>query len=70
MEAEKWEYHVETAGSFWSAPKPEDLQTLLNAMGADGWKLVSAYTLPNSNQITLIARRPLTDRARRERSLP
>jgi hypothetical protein len=67
---EKWEYHVEEVGSFWSGAKPEELQELLNAMGQDGWKLVSAVPIQNTNKIVLIARRPLTSRPARHSPWP
>jgi hypothetical protein len=67
---EKWEYHVEEVGTFWNGVKPEEMQELLNAMGQDGWILVSAFPIQGSNKVTLIARRPLTTRPARQSTWP
>ena len=67
---EKWEYHVEEVGTFLSGAKPEEMQELLNAMGQDGWMLVSAFPIQGSNKVTLISRRPLTTRPARQSTWP
>lgn len=67
---DKWEYHVEEVGSFWSSARPEEMQELLNAMGRDGWMLVSACPMQNTNKIVLIARRPLASRPARHSPWP
>jgi hypothetical protein len=69
-EAQLWEYRVETVGSFWSGVKADELETLLNDWGAAGWEVVSTHILENANKINVIAKRPLTDRARRRRTMP
>lgn len=66
----QWEYHVETIGGFFSGVKAEELETLLNEWGQDGWEVVSTHIIENANKINVIAKRPLTLRSRRERSLP
>ena len=38
--------------------------------GEDGWEVVSTHIIENANKVNVIAKRPLTDRARRERSRP
>jgi len=69
-EAQRWEYRVETVGSLWSGVKAEVLEDLLNTWGEDGWEVVSTHILENMNKINVIAKRPLTSRTRRQRSLP
>jgi hypothetical protein len=69
-EIQKWEYRVQTVGSFWSGVKAEALEALLNEWGEQGWELVSTHILENANKINVIAKRPLTRAARRFRSMP
>jgi hypothetical protein len=66
----QWEYRVRTVGAFFSGVKAEALEELLNEWGEDGWEVVAAPFIENQNKITVIAKRPLTDQARRERSRP
>ena len=66
----QWEYRVQTVGGFFSGVKAEVLEELLNEWGKDGWELVSTNIIENANKINVIAKRPLTDRVRRERSRP
>jgi hypothetical protein len=69
-EMQKWEYRVETVGTFWSGVKANVLQTLLNEWGEEGWEVVSTHLLENANKINVIAKRPLTERVRRARTMP
>lgn len=69
-EIKQWEYRVQTVGAFFSGVKAEELEELLNEWGEDGWEVVSTHIIENANKINVIAKRPLTDRARRERSRP
>ena len=69
-ELTQWEYRVQTLGGFFSGIKADDLEEMLNEWGEDGWEVVSAHVIENTNKINLIAKRPLTDRVRRERSRP
>ena len=69
-EIQLWEYRVQTVGSLWSGVKADELEQLLNEWGEEGWEVVSTHILENANKINVIAKRPLTDRARRRRSLP
>jgi len=69
-EIKQWEYRVQTVGGFFSGVKAEELEELLNEWGEDGWEVVSTHTIENANKINVIAKRPLTDRVRRERSRP
>lgn len=66
----QWEYRVQTVGEFFSGVKAEELEDLLNEWGEEGWEVVSTHFIENHNKINVIAKRPLTDRARRERSRP
>jgi hypothetical protein len=66
----QWEYRVQTVGGFFSGVKAEILEEMLNDWGEDGWEVVSTPIIENYNKINVIAKRPLTDRARRERSRP
>jgi len=66
----QWEYRVETVGSFWSGVNAAALQDVLNAWGEQGWEVVSTHILENQNKINVIAKRPLTARVKRMRSMP
>ena len=69
-ETKHWEYRVQTVGAFFSGVKADELEELLNEWGEDGWEVVSTHIIENANKINVIAKRPLTDRVRRERSRP
>jgi hypothetical protein len=69
-EIQKWEYRVQTVGSFWSGVKADELEQLLNVWGEEGWDVVSTHIIENMNKINVIAKRPLTYTARRYRSMP
>lgn len=69
-EMTQWEYRVQTVGSFLAGVRAEELEQLLNGWGEDGWEVVSTHILENANKINVIAKRPLTTAARRQRSLP
>jgi len=69
-EYQVWEYRVQTVGSLWSGVKAAELENLLNEWGLEGWEVVSTHIIENANKINVIAKRPLTDRARRRRSMP
>ena len=66
----QWEYRVQTVGGFFSGVKAEELEELLNEWGEDGWEVISTHIIENANKINVIAKRPLTDLVRRERSRP
>ena len=40
----QWEYHVEKFSN-WRGIKTEDVEAALNAMGVDGWEVVSTSCL-------------------------
>lgn len=64
-----WEHRVATIGSLFGT-KEEYVQVTLDEWGAEGWEGISVYSPYGSGKITIVAKRPLTDRARRLRSMP
>ena len=69
-ETTQWEYHVIYLGSFWSGPKAEDFEAELNELGIEGWEVVAALPVENSNQVRVVLKRPLSSDTRRRRSWP
>lgn len=68
-EVKQWEYRVQTIGSIFGT-KDENIQAALNEWGIEGWEAINVFTPEGSGKITMVAKRPLTDRARRLRSMP
>jgi hypothetical protein len=68
-EIKQWEYYVQTIGSFFGT-KDEAIEETLNELGEESWEAISVYTPEGSGKVTIVAKRPLTDRVRRERSKP
>ena len=68
-ELKQWEYRVQTIGSIFGT-KDEFIQATLNEWGIEGWEAINIYTPYGSGKITIVAKRLLTDRARRMRSMP
>jgi hypothetical protein len=68
-EIQKWEYRVETIGRFFGT-KDEEIAATLNEWGDEGWEVTHVYTPYGSGNVTLVAKRPLTNRSRRVRSMP
>lgn len=68
-EIKQWEYRVQTIGSMFGT-KDEFIQSTLNDWGTEGWEAINVYTPYGSGKVTIVAKRPLTDRARRIRSWP
>jgi hypothetical protein len=68
-EIKQWEYRVQTIGSVLGT-KDEHIQSTLDEWGADGWEAINVYTPSGSGKVTIVAKRPLTDRARRMRTMP
>ena len=69
-EITRWEYRLETFGSFWTRAKDDELQAILDEWGEAGWEVINAYPAGNGEKLTLIAKRPLTSSARRQRGWP
>jgi hypothetical protein len=68
-ETKHWEYRVQTIGGIFGT-KDEHIQATLNEWGLEGWEAINVFTPEGSGKITIVAKRPLTDRARRLRSMP
>lgn len=68
-EIKLWDYQVKTIGGVFGT-KDELIQATLNEWGAEGWEAINVFTPEGSGKITIVAKRPLTDRARRMRSRP
>jgi hypothetical protein len=68
-EFKQWEYRVQTIGSMFGT-KDEDIQGTLDEWGSEGWEAISVYTPYGSGKITMVAKRPLSERTRRARSMP
>ena len=68
-EINQWEYRVQTIGRTFGT-KDEDIEATLDAWGEEGWEAINVYTPYGSGKVTIIAKRPLTGRARRMRTMP
>jgi hypothetical protein len=68
-EIKQWEYRVQTIGSLFGT-KDEHIAATLNEWGEEGWEAINVFTPEGSGKITIVAKRALTDRVRRMRSLP
>ena len=68
-EYKHWEYRVQTIGSILGT-KDEDIQATLDEWGEEGWEAINVYAPYGSAKVTIVAKRPLTDRVRRLRSMP
>ena len=64
-----WEYRVQTIGSMFGT-KDELIQSTLDEWGEEGWEAINVFTPENSGKITMVAKRALTERVRRMRSMP
>jgi hypothetical protein len=64
-----WEYCVETLGSIWRGPSPEDLELLLNEAASDGWELVTVFSQSSGgNRLTVVLRRERRSPSRKRRN--
>ncbi|HXD09431.1 MAG TPA: hypothetical protein VN653_05150 [Anaerolineales bacterium] len=68
-ETTQWEYRVQTIGSIFGT-KDEQIEAILDEWGEQGWEAVNVYTPYGSGKVTIVAKRPLTERIRRMRSMP
>ena len=64
-----WEYRVQTIGSIFGT-KDELVQSMLDEWGMEGWEAINVFTPAGSGKITMVAKRPLTERTRRSRTMP
>jgi len=68
-EIKQMEYRVQTIVGLFGT-KDELIEATLNEWGMEGWEAISIFTPEGSGKITIVAKRPLTTRARRMRSMP
>jgi hypothetical protein len=68
-EIKQWEYRVQTIGGLFGT-KDELIEATLNEWGSEGWEAINVFTPEGSAKITIVAKRFLTDRTRRRRSMP
>lgn len=68
-EIQQWEYRVQTIGSIFGT-KDEQIESMLDEWGSEGWEAINVFTPSGSGKITIVAKRPLTERVRRLRSMP
>lgn len=70
MDSVQWEYRYESLGSIWQGAKDKEVAALLDLLGEEGWEVISMFSPGNSSIVKIAAKRPLTTRVRRERSMP
>jgi hypothetical protein len=68
-EFKQWEYRVQTIGSMFGT-KDENIQATLDELGMEGWEAINVFKPENTGKITIVAKRPLTELVRRQRSMP
>lgn len=68
-EFKQWEYRVQTIGSIFGT-KDELIQNALDEWGEEGWEAINVFTPEGSGKITMVAKRPLTERTKRMRNMP
>lgn len=68
-EFKQWEYRVQTIGGVFGT-KDEDIQSTLDVWGLEGWEAINVYDQYGGGKITIVAKRPLTELVRRQRSMP
>jgi hypothetical protein len=66
----QWEYRAAALGTFWREPKDEEIVATLDQWGEEGWEVISVINLHGTSKLRVIAKRPLTTRSRRLRSMP
>jgi hypothetical protein len=64
---QEWEYCVETLGSIWRGPSPEELEVMLNEAASDGWEFLTTVSMSSSNRILVVLRRSKRTRSRPRR---
>ena len=68
-ETKQWEYRVQSIGSVLGT-KDEQVETLLNEWGLEGWEAIHVFTPAQSGKVTIVAKRLLTSSVRRRSSWP
>lgn len=69
-EMTQWEYRVQTFGTLFGGAKDEQLEAELAQWGLEGWEVVGFRPSENSTRAQVIAKRPMTDEARRRATWP
>ena len=69
QEIKQWEYRVQTIGGTFGT-KDDLIETTMDEWGTEGWEAVNVYPLSGSGKVTIVAKRPLIERARRKRTMP
>ena len=67
---QRWEYQVFSTGSTFKSPKDEELQEMLNALGAEGWEIISVNIPESTGKVRMVAKRPLSGPPRRSKTWP
>ncbi len=63
-----WEYRFQRLGGALREAKEEDVKALLDEWGEEGWEVINFAV--ESGKLMFLAKRPLTTRIRRQRSMP
>ena len=54
---QEWEYRVQSIGNLLST-SDENIQSVLNGWGREGWEAIVVYTPSGGGRVTIIAKRP------------
>jgi len=66
-----WEYRVVTLGrNPFSTLKDEEIEAMLNELGAEGWEVIRAEVPEGGVRWKVVAKRPLTEARRRQQTWP
>ena len=66
--AEKQVFRVEVVGGGLRGARPEELESLLNDLAAQGWELHSLSHQPNSNKLWVVLRAASSERKKKRSS--
>lgn len=66
----KWEYRVDSFGTFWTGPSDEEIEATLREWGQDGWEVVAVTKIENSNRVRVVAKRMLGGSSQRKQGWP
>ncbi len=66
----KWEYRVASLGSFWTGPKDDEMQAMLNEWGLDGWEVIAVTKVESSSKMRIVAKRLHPSYSQRKQSWP
>jgi hypothetical protein len=65
-----WEYRVKSLGSVLKGPNNEEIEATLNDWGGEGWEVINVIEHSGTSKVRIVAKRLLSDRERRRRSMP